>query len=637
VEPRAQIVHIVHVVHATISLYMRTILFLALLLVSGGLAVAQSAEDFLTQANQLIASYQWKEAIALLNQAAEKYPEHTELRVRQAHLLIRLGDPADAERVLRWLVAVHPNDAEILQLLGQARLALGDHAGAAMLLREAVSRKPDEPSLLHDLSLALLLQGRKDEALQTAAAAVAKGKPGTEARRLYALLLSLNGRHEESDKQMKVALAQEPGNARLLFELSEAKRQQGKYAESLEYLDMAVESDSENPLYYSALARLYRHFKQPGLAEQNQATANRLLDAFKKYAEALTVATAGKVLEALRSMETVVRSNPEFTSGKLLLADLQARAGHQDRALALYKEALRQDPTRVEAREKSAWIKTEQGDLTAALDLLEGAPQAVQNEILTRAYLYISQARWQEALDLLEQVEVSNPLNPQLLKLMSTCLRELGRPDQALAYLERARAAKRDDPELDLIRREIKLQQATGFLTQENWTAAVDAFSALTREDPSQASHFLNLAYSRERSGDLPGAVQDYRRGIQRMATSDAGASFWARKNLAGCLTRLQRYTEAATQWEAVVKQERSAENLMQLGICYSHLERNAEAEKTFEQALQKGQRSAELLYNLGVAKMRVMKSEEGWQYVREASRTGYQPAVQLLAKAARR
>ncbi|RPJ86204.1 MAG: tetratricopeptide repeat protein, partial [Acidobacteria bacterium] len=72
--------------------------------------------------------------MGLLNQAAKKYPEHTELRVRQAHLLLRLGDPADAERVLRWLVAIHPNDAEILQLLGRTRLALGDHAGAAALL-----------------------------------------------------------------------------------------------------------------------------------------------------------------------------------------------------------------------------------------------------------------------------------------------------------------------------------------------------------------------------------------------------------------------------------------------------------------------------------------------------------------------
>jgi tetratricopeptide (TPR) repeat protein len=616
---------------------MQRILFLALFLVSASLAFGQSAEDFLTQANQMIATYEWKEALALLNQAAEKYPAHAELRLRQAHLLIRMGDATDAEGVLRRLLASQPGDPDMLQLLGQARLAQGHLAEAASLLKEALGRKPGDPALLHDLAVALLLEGHKEEALESAAEAVRNGKPGAEVLRLYALLLGLNGRHEESDRQMKAALAEDPGNAKLLFELGEAKRLEGKYAESLEYLDMAVESDSENPLYYSALARLYRHFKQPKLAEENQATADRLLAAFRTYSEALAAASHGDVSRAVRWMEAVNKSNPEFVTGKLFLADLEARTGHRDRALALYNEALHQDPTRLEARSKSAWIKTEQGDLNAALDLLEGAPHAVQNEMLTRAYLYISQARWQEALDLLERVEITNPLNAQLLKLMATCLRELGRWDEALARLERARAVRSDDPEIDPIRRDIMRQQATSFLQQENWKAAIKGLSRLIREDPSQAGDFLNRAYSRERAGDLTGAVSDYSRGLRIAGPDDARANFWARKNLAGCLTRLQRYREAVSQWESVVKEERTAENLMQLGLCYSHVKRDAEAERTLVEALEKGAPTAELLYNVGVAKIRVMKSEEGWEYVRRASRAGYEPAVQLLAKAAAR
>lgn len=619
----------------TISPNMQRIILLAFLLVGGSETLGQSAEDYLAQANQMIASYQWKEALTLLNQASEKHPGNIELRLKQAHLLIRLGQASNAERILRWLLAGHPDDAEILELLGEARLALGDQPQAADFFKQALSRKPNDANLLHNLALALLLEGRKEEALKSAEQAVRNGAAGGEARRLYALLLGLNGRHEESDRQMKAALADEPGNTRLLFELSEAKREEGKYGESLEYLDMAIESDPENPLYYSALARLYRRLKQAQLAEDNQATANRLLAAFKTYSEALTAATQGKVSEASRSMEAVVKSNPEFVTGKLLLADLAARAGHPDRALVLYRDVLHQDPTRLDAREKSAWIQTQQGDLTAALDLLQGAPQAVQNEILTRAYLYISQARWQEALDLLEEVEARNPLNPQLLKLMSSCLRELGKPDQALTYLDRARAAKRDDPEIDIIRREIKLQQATSLLKQENWVPAIKAFTWLTQDDPSQASYFLNLAYSRERSGDLAGAVSDYRRGLQKAGNTDARGNLWARRNLAGCLTRLQRHEEAVKEWEAVARQERSAENLMHLGICYSRLDRNLEAEKTLEEARQKGQPSAELLYNVGVAKMRVMKSEEGWECVRQAARAGYQPAADLMARAA--
>ncbi|RPI23799.1 MAG: tetratricopeptide repeat protein [Acidobacteria bacterium] len=617
---------------------MRPAICLNLVLVfacSAGLA--QSAEDYLAQANQLIATYQWPDALRLLNQAAAKYPEYAELRLRQAHLAIRLGNAKGAEGVLRWLLLNHPGDPDILRTLGEAALALGNHSEAARHFSEALSRKPDDSTLLHNLSLTLLLQGRKEEALKSAAEAVAKGKPTAESRRLYALLLSLNGRHEESDKQMKAAVRDDPGNARLLFELSEVKRHDKKYGEALEYLDMAVEADPENPLYYSALARLYERFKQAKLAGEYQAKADRLMAAFTSYSGALGASTRGSVSKAVELLEPAVKNNPEFVTGKLLLADLLSRSGRRERALALYEEALRQDPTRLEAREKSAWIKTQQGDPASALELLRGAPHAVQNEILTRAYLYISQARWQEALDLLEQVELSYPLNHQLLKLMSTCLRELGKTDEAIQHLERARAIKRDDPEVEVISREIRLEQATRLMNQGNWAGAIRVFSWLVRSNAAEPRYSLNLAYSRERSGDLSGAVNDYVRGLEKTGSHDPATVFWARKNLGGCLTRLERYREAAVQWEAVIKQERSAENLLQLGICYSNLERNAEAERTLEEALQKGDRTGELLYNAGVTKMRAMKTEEGWNYVREAARKGYQPAKQLLAKAAKR
>ena len=156
--------------------------------------------------------------------------------------------------------------------------------------------------------------------------------------------------------------------------------------------------------------------------------------------------------------------------------------------------------------------------------------------------------------------------------------------------------------------------------------------SQLVSEDPGQSEYLLRLAFARDRSGDLEGALRDYYRGLGLDENS-----LWARKNLAICLTRLGRFREAATEWQSVCRADDSAENLLQLGLCQSQLERYDQAEKAFQAALGETPDSAELLYNLGATKIRLNKLEEGWELVREASRKGYGPARDLLAKASRR
>jgi tetratricopeptide (TPR) repeat protein len=70
------------------------------------------------------------------------------------------------------------------------------------------------------------------------------------------------------------------------------------------------------------------------------------------------------------------------------------------------------------------------------------------NSALTRGYFYMSRGRWEDALKEFERVEMSHPLDHRLLKLMSACLRELGRLDEALARLEKARVIRPDDLKL---------------------------------------------------------------------------------------------------------------------------------------------------------------------------------------------
>jgi tetratricopeptide (TPR) repeat protein len=589
---------------------------------------AQSAEDYLTQANQLVANYQWREAGALLAEAVRKFPEHVELELRQAHLLIRTGGASQAARLLERQLRLRPGDSEVLRLLGEAHLARGYYSVAVDFLRSALERRPDDGELLHDLGVALLLHGDKEAALQASEKAASRVRPSIETRRLYALLLGLNGRVEESRRQMKEAAAQEPHNANLLFELSEARRIDGKYGEALEYVDMAIEADPENPLYYSALARLYQILKQDQPAAEAKARATSLLRAFDQYALALRLANED-VSEAISVLEPVVSANPEFVSGKLLLADLEARQQRPEKALQLYQEALNQDPSRLEAREKSAWIRTLQGDAASALELLQGSSKAVQNQILTRAHLYMTEEKWELALRQLQLVELSYPLNHHLLKLISTCLREQGRLEEASHHLERARGLAPEDLEIAESAREIRLQQATRLLERHRWAEAAASFRRLTGEDAGQSAFWLNFGLLRgtdRRPGGggprLPARTED---GTDSgVGSRESGLVPDAPRPLSGSICRVGEVAQAPALGPVVVA----------AGPVLRAARAQPGSRAGFPRGARRRGNSGELLYNLGVTKLRLLKTNEGWDYVRQSSLKGYQPALDLMAKA---
>jgi len=603
---------------------------------------AQSAEDYIVQADQLVGSYQWQEALALLQKAVRTYPGNVELLTRYGAQLLNTGQAVPAEAVFRAALALDSEDARILSYLGQAQSQSGKYEAAIRSFEASLERKPVNPEAAYGAAMASLLAGDRARALVFAKRSVESQESTAAARRLYASLLNLAGDYAESYRQLREALIQEPGNAQLLYDLSETRRLDGKRSQALEYLDLAVDSDPENPLYHEALARIYRELKQDDLATQEAERAAVLMKAFEVYAEAVRIAGAGDLPSAIHKLRSVVASNPDFLTGKMFLADLMARHTDLKQAGDLYREILRRDPNRSDARQKAAWIKTQLGDPASALELLReqdpqrrqptgiGAARTLeQNALLTAAHWAMREQNWQEALTHLRQVELRNPLNPQLLKLISSCLRETGCDDEALQYLDRAQNIQPEDAEIKTIRIDIRRQEAYRLLTAKKWKAAAAVFDWLSKTDGPTADYLLNLGYCRESVNDLTGATGFYEEGLQK----DPDAH-WARKNLGSCLLRLLKYRQAVVHWEAVVAHEKSSDNLLRLGICYANLERTPEAERVLEQALSLQPGSGEILYNLGVVRHRLKKVEPAWDAIRQAARAGYQPAWDLLAKA---
>ncbi len=594
-----------------------------------GVALGQSVGEFTQQASQLVLQHEWEKAISLLKAGLDQHAGQPELLLQLGSLLVRSGRFGEGETLLQEALEQQPGNSEALRNAGEAQLKQGRFSSAVALFRESLSHSSDNLEAHHRLAFSLLAQGQEELALEHARHAVELNPLDPRFRRLYAFLLDTQGEEETAYEQLKFAYRLAPRDSKLLFELSERRRLAGHLFQALEYLELATETDPENPLYHEKLSHLYEQLGQTERAREETKRENDLRQAFEKYITATSLAFKGKRAEAIGILEPVVQAHPEFVTGMMLLADLYQKLGQQSRAFDLYVKILEQDPFQASAREEGAWIQVQRGLLDSALQLLKESGVQTPNYILIAAYQRMIQEDWAGALQYFRQVETRNPLHPDLLQLISYCLNALGEKEEALRHLDKAEALRPGDPEIKLQKREIKFEDALDLLSQKKWRAALEILQELMKEDV-QTDYLLRMAYCHQQLGDLRQAAQGYRAGLEAEPTAT-----WARINFASTLYRLGEYQESASQWERILPESKTPDTYYRLGLSYSHLGRFPEAEYAFDKAVQLGDQRPEVLYNLGLSRLRSKKLDEARDLIRRAAVGGYPPAREFLPKLA--
>ncbi len=597
---------------------------------------AQTVPEYSQQAQQLRRYHRVEEAIELLQDGLRRHPHAHRLLLPLGLLLIETGRADEAEDLIRQALSLRPLDAEAHRILAEACLRQGRLRPAVELFQKSIRLKEGDERVHYRLAFLYLIQEQVDLGLSHARRAIEidPGEPGY--RQMYSLLLGIKGRDRDSYQQLEIARQLAPGDASILFRLSEKERAAGRMETALESLKLASRSDPENPLYHSELAQLYGDLGQDRHAAEETRKAYRLYQAFEDYIEALTSISQGKVTQALLLLEPSVDRHAEFTSGRLLLADAYKRMDKPQRALQLYREVLESDPSNTKAIEEAAWIMAGQSDFRSALRALAKLPRSNLNQTLIEAYRKQDQQQPGAALERFRRVESKNPLNPELLQWISFCLYSQGQKQEALRYLMKVADLRPADEgvrrRIREVRAETSREAAFHHLENKAWRAALEAFGKLVEAGETgsdHASYRLNIAYCHQRLGNLRQAVEDYRRGLRK----DPAAQ-WARLNLAATLYRLSRYLEAAAQWEQIPTADRTPSIDFQLGVCYLHTSRYGRAEAAFRKSLEGGNHSPALLYSLGAALLRRLKPAEAWPLIRRSAAANYPPANRLLRQA---
>lgn len=272
-----------------------------------------------------------EEALGLVQEGRERFPESSGLQLTEAELLRRAGRDQEAIAVLEALRERYPNSVEVANSLAIALAETGETERAREVLRGVAG---DSETVQLNLGRLLLEAGQARAAVSTLEPLVEQDDNDSEALTLYGIALGRIGRMDAALEALDRALAVDPDSeaasrARTLIE----QRQrivgedvisfEGEAATSFEQGLSALEAGSPAEAA-SAFSRAYELSEHP------------LAAFYRGYALQLN----GSIREALPAYQVAAEAYPD--SGTVLnnLGYAQLQLGRLDLALDTLREAL---------------------------------------------------------------------------------------------------------------------------------------------------------------------------------------------------------------------------------------------------------------------------------------------------------
>jgi tetratricopeptide (TPR) repeat protein len=265
-------------------------------------------------------------------------------------LLVANPDKAANLRVVRQLVAKHPQLPQAQFALAQAAAAAGEDENALAAIRRASALRPD-------WDVAALLEAQIVQRRSSSAAAkvlgdfVARNPNSREARLNYARLLALDKRPAEARQQFEAVVAANPGNTEVIYAV-------GLLAFQLKDFEFAEENmkrllgmgyrDADGVRYLlGQIAEEQKKWSQAVQWYERIGEGEHELPARMRTANAL--AKQGRLDEARSFLKRVAADNPG-DQAQLTVAEAQLlrEANRNQDALQLLSEALQKDPEQPE-------------------------------------------------------------------------------------------------------------------------------------------------------------------------------------------------------------------------------------------------------------------------------------------------
>lgn len=334
----------------------------------------------------LIESDAADQASAMLGAALARDPDNRDLRTAYARSLISTKKFADARNEFNTLLAVAPDDRDLLYTIAMLSAELGDTAAAEPILKKLLAAGHPQADLIR-LHLGKFAADRGEyAAARTWFNAVSPGGFAPEARIRSAQSLAKEGRLEQARKLLRNA-----PNSDIERRYLQAEAQMlvdaGRARQAFDLVDKALrKSPDDNDLLYDSAMLADRL----GLHEVMEGRLRKLIALAPEHAHA-------------------------YNALGYTLADQGLRLDEAENLIARALELLPKDPYIVDSM---GWVRFKRGDLAGALEYLEQAHNLRADPEIAA---HLGEVLWllnrqDEARRILDSAQAAHPDNAALKK-----------------------------------------------------------------------------------------------------------------------------------------------------------------------------------------------------------------------------
>jgi tetratricopeptide (TPR) repeat protein len=277
------------------------------------------------------------------------------------------------------------------------------------------------------------------------------------------------------------------------------------------------------------------------------AGQQRPVSHYYDFLRAQLAARSGRLEEAVAFMKDAVDKVPDQVVVKKELAMLYIKQGRKDKALEMIQEALGQDPDNTESLIIAGSLWQSAGELDAARQayekVVENAPER-ENIALILARLYLQQEQFNRAAELMTDFVERFPGNYMGFYYLGKACKELGRLGDAADAYQRSLSIEPDlmEPRAALI--DIYRHQGRD-------AKAVSQYQAILERDPRNVAAALELGVFYKKQGRT-----DKARAIWEDFAGRAGPDSDVIKAVTGMLGR-QQYDDAIIALSGVLEHDR--------------------------------------------------------------------------------
>ncbi|WP_027328162.1 tetratricopeptide repeat protein [Marinimicrobium agarilyticum] len=512
-------------------------------------------------AETLTAQGRTAEALVYQKALAEESPESVaaQQRLQEAVVAAEAGDYDKAETILKELLEENPDSQSAALMLGMVSLSQGDFDSAEPLLSRSVDVETANTDVIRATVMAQAETGNAEQALQTLQRSL-KARPDN------AVLLSLYGvlalntpeLQQEGYLSIQKALAQDPHRGGLRLALARYHFQRGEVEQGMAQLRTAF---NYQPADWAVTNVYMNQLLARGQLDEVAEAVAKLKEAAPKAPETALFEAQyrfrdGNQQNAIRQMETLLATEPDYARGHGVLAQMYHENGQSAKALASVERVVELEPQNDQALRAGVEIISS-GNLSRSpqdwlASVASATPAARPNATALRAMLYRDAGNLEQASELMsgyrgEETDYTRQVTSLVYRDRARQLAGAGEFDRARELLG---GALEDFPtsltlNLDLVRLDLaqgRLEQARVLLddlqerhpgnaevavmsarvtqAEEGAAAAYRELRAAWNEQPDSEMAGLLLALAREQA---PQAVPEILQQWERAAPENRG------------------------------------------------------------------------------------------------------------------